>query len=72
MYKDALGNTHFEIWQGIKLAGRTFQTEKLYELCKEFGDAEVREACIHLGCLPYKEDLEAIKEECERVEKRFV
>jgi hypothetical protein len=70
MYTDALGNTHFEFWEGIKLAGRTFQTEKLYEVCKEYGSASVKAACIRLGCLPYKDDLEAIKEECERTEPK--
>lgn len=72
MYEDALGNIHFEFWEGIKLAGRTFQSRPLYNLCMEFGDAEVKDACIHLGCLPFVEDLQAIKEECERIEKRFV
>ena len=72
MYQDALGNTHFEFWQGIKLAGRTFQSKDLFALCQEFGDAQVKDACTHLGCFPYAADLQAIKEECERVEAMFV
>ena len=72
MYKDALGNTHFEIWQGIKLNGRTFQSEALYELSKKYNDAEILDACIRLGCLPYGADLQTIEEECERIENSFV
>jgi hypothetical protein len=72
MYTDALGNTHFEFWEGIKLAGRTFQSVPLYHLCQTYGDAQVRDACIHLGCMPYIQDLRAIADECERVERSFV
>ncbi len=72
MYKDALGNTRYEFWQGIKLGGRTFQSEDLYDLCREFGDAQVKDACIHLGCFPYRDDLQAIREECERIEAMYV
>jgi len=32
----------------------------------------VRDACIHLGCMPYIQDLRAIADECERVERSFV
>jgi len=72
MFKDALGNTHFEFWQGIKINGRTFQSEDLYKLSKEFGDAEILDACMRLGCLPYAADLQAITEECERIENSYV
>jgi hypothetical protein len=72
MFKDALGNTHWEIWQGIKLNGRTFQSEPLYELSRRFGDAEILDACMRLGCLPYAADLQTIAEECERIENSFV
>ena len=72
MYKDALGNTQFEIWQGIKINGRTFQSEPLYELSQRFGDAEILDACMRLGCMPYRADLQTIKEECERIENSYV
>jgi hypothetical protein len=72
MFKDALGNTHFEVWQGIKLNGRTFQSEALYELSQRFGDAEILDACVRLGCFPYAADLKTIEEECERIERMFV
>lgn len=68
MFTDALGNLHFEFWEGIKFNGRTFQSRPLYELCQEFGDANVLEACHTLGCLPYIQDLSAIREECIRME----
>lgn len=72
MYTDALGNIHFEFWEGIKLEGRTFQSVPLYLLCQEFGDEVVKGACIHLGCRPYIQDLASIREECERIEARMV
>ena len=70
MFTDALGNLHFEFWEGIKFNGRTFQSRPLYEVCQEFGDANVLEACHTLGCLPHVQDLSAIREECERIEPK--
>jgi len=72
MWTDACGNTHYEFWEGIKLGGKTFTSLPLFNLCQEYGDAQVRDACIHLGCRPYAEDLAAIKEECERQESLYV
>jgi hypothetical protein len=72
MFKDALGNIQFELWQGIKINGRTFQSLPLFNLCREFGDAQVLDACTHLGCFPCIADLSSIRHECERVEARYV
>lgn len=72
MHTDALGNTHFEFWQGIKLNGRNFQSVPLFKLCEEFGTAQVTDACHHLGCFPCIADLAAIRKECERREAMFV
>jgi hypothetical protein len=70
MYTDALGNLHFEIWEGIKFNGRTFQSYPLYKLSQKFPEANIVEACHHLGCLPHVQDLSAIQEECERMEPK--
>lgn len=72
MWTDATGEIHFEFWEGIKLNGKTYQSRPLFNLCNEFGDAQVLDACIHLGCLPYVEDLAAIREECQRQEDSYV
>lgn len=72
MWTDANGETHFEFWNGIKLDGRTFKSVPLYNVCLEFGDAQVRQACIDLGCYPYTADLAAIREECIRTENLYV
>lgn len=72
MWTDACGETHFEFWDGLKFAGRTFQSMPLYHLCQEFGDAQVKGACTHLGVMPYAADLAAIKQECERQEASYV
>ena len=72
MWTDALGRDHWEFWEGIKLNGKTYQSRPLFNLCNEFGDAQVLDACIHLGCSPYVEDLAAIREECQRQEDSYV
>jgi len=72
MWTDACGKTHFEFWEGIKFAGRTFQSEPLFHLCQEFGDAQVLEACRSLWCFPYQECLSDIKAECQRQEDSYV
>jgi hypothetical protein len=72
MWTDALGKTHFEFWEGIKFAGRTFQSEPLFNLCQEFGDAQVKDACANLGVMPYVQDLSAIRAECQRQEASYV
>lgn len=72
MWTDALGETHFEIWNGIQLEGRNFKSVPLYNVCLEFGDAQVKQACIDLGCRPYVQDLQAIREECQRQEDSYV
>lgn len=58
MFKD--GETHYEFWEGVRISGRTFATRPLFNLCREYGTAQVQAACIHLGCFPYTEDLAAI------------
>ena len=72
MYNEQLDTTHFDMWQGIKFNGRTFQSPSLFNLCREFGDAQVIDACTHLGCFPYIADLSSIRKECERVEAGYV
>jgi hypothetical protein len=72
MFKDALGNIHYDFWQGIKINGKTFDSLPLFNLCQEFGDAQVVEACMNIGCLPYVPDMQAIKEECKRIENLYV
>ena len=72
MWTDACGETHYEFWEGIKLAGRTFNSRPLFNLCQDYGTAQVLGACMYLGCFPYIEDLAAIKEECERQEASYV
>ena len=72
MWTDACGNDHYEFWEGIKINGKTYQSRPLYALCAEFGDAQVLDACMHLGCLPYVEDLSAIRAECQRQENSYV
>lgn len=72
MWVDACGETRYEFWDGIKINGRTFQSRPLYNLCQEFGDAQVLASCMHLGCFPYVEDLAAIREECQKQEDSYV
>lgn len=72
MWTDACGETHFEFWEGIKMNGKTHKSVALYNVCREYGDAQVLDACLHLGCLPYAQDLKAIKDECERQENSYV
>lgn len=72
MWTDACGEIHYEFWGGIKFNGKTFQSLPLFNLCLEYGDAQVIDACHHLGCLPYAADLAAIKAECQRQEDSYV
>jgi hypothetical protein len=72
MLTDACGNDHYEFWTGITINGKTYQSRPLHALCQEFGDAQVLDACMHLGCLPYVEDLSAIRAECQRQEDSYV
>ena len=72
MWTDTCGDTHFEFWDGIKMNGRTFVSRPLFALCQEFGTAQVQDACMHLGCFPYAQDLSTIRKECERQEASYV
>ena len=72
MWIDDNGDVHFDIWNGVQLDGRTIKSLPLYNLCLEFGNAQVRQACIDLGCFPYVEDLTAIRQECLRTEHLYV
>ena len=72
MWTDALGNNHWEFWEGIKRNGKTYQSRPLFNLCNEFGDAQVLDACIHLGCRPCVEDLATVRAECQRQEDSYV
>jgi hypothetical protein len=72
MFTDACGNDHYEFWTGITLNGKNYQSGPLYALCQEFGDAQVLDACMKLGCPPYVQDLAAIRQECKRQEDSYV
>lgn len=72
MWTNSTGEIHFEFWDGIKLNGKTFQSLPLFNLCREFGDAQVLQACIDLGCYPHAADLRAIQDECKRQEASYV
>jgi hypothetical protein len=72
MFTDAVGKTHFEFREGVQLDGKTFKSLPLFNVCQEFGTAQVRQACIDLGCYPYAEDLKSIKSECQRQEDFYV
>jgi hypothetical protein len=72
MWTDACGNDHYEFWEGIKVNGKTYQSRPLYALCAEFGDAQVKDVCAHLGLMPYVQDLSAIRTECQRQENSYV
>lgn len=69
---DANGEARYDFWEGIRMNGRLFKSDQLFRVCEEFGDAQVIEACHHLGCFPYAEDLAAIKAECQRQEDSYV
>lgn len=72
MWIDATGEIHFDFWEGIRLNGKTFKSVPLYALCQEFGSAQVIDACHHLGCYPYTNDLATIRQECKRQEESYV
>lgn len=72
MWDDTRGKSHFEFWEGLAFSGKRFSSLALFELCREFGEAQVKDACNHLGCLPYIDDLKAIKNECQRQEDSYV
>jgi hypothetical protein len=72
MWTDACGNDHYEFWTGIKRNGKTYQSRLLYEVCNEFGDAFVADACNVLDLNPNDEHLATIRKECKRVEESYV
>jgi hypothetical protein len=72
MWTDGCGNDHYEFWTGITLNGKNYQSRPLFALCQEFGDAQVLDACMHLGCPPYVQDLAVIRQECKKVEASYV
>jgi len=72
MWTDACGNDHYEFWNGITLNGKTYQSRLLYEVCNEFGDAFVADACNVLDLNPNDEHLATIRKECKRVEESYV
>jgi hypothetical protein len=72
MWTDALGEVHYEFWDGLRFNGKCYNSVALFWLCQAYGDAQVKDACIHLGCLPYAADLATIKAECQRQEDSYV
>lgn len=72
MWTNACGETHFEFWEGLAFSGKRFSSLALFELCREFGDAQVLEACRVLWCIPIPEALADIKAECQRQENSYV
>ena len=72
MWTDACGEIHYEFWDGLRFNGKCYNSVNLFWLCREYGDAQVIDACNHLGCLPYAADLATIKAECQRQENSYV
>lgn len=60
MWIDAIGDVHFEFWEGIKLNGKTYQSIPLYNLCVEYGEIEVIAAIKDIDLTPEEYNLTKI------------
>jgi hypothetical protein len=61
MWIDAVGEVHFEFWNGLKMHGKTYKSLQLFNLCLEYGDAEVMEVCHIQDIRPEEYNLSEIQ-----------
>ena len=61
-------------WDGIRLAGRRFDSPELFAMMRRqcLSDTCVRHACADLDVLPYAEEVAAIEEYILRREAAYV
>ena len=59
-------------WEGFKINGKIFRSKEVAELCRDFGEAHVFEACIQLDIVPDSEGLSIIRCACQEWEDKLL
>ena len=61
-------------WDGLRFAGRRFDSPELFEMMRRqcLCDEQVKHACIDLDVLPYPAEVAAIEEHILRREAAYV
>lgn len=72
MFTDALGNVHWEFWEGVAWNGRRYQSVELFRLCRDWGTNMVRDAVFDLDLCPSDDNLKKIKKYIEQSENSLV
>jgi hypothetical protein len=60
-------------WDGLRLAGRRFDSPELFAMMRRqcLCDDQVRHACLELDVLPFAEEVAAIEEHILRAEAAY-
>jgi len=61
-------------WDGLRFAGRRFDSPELFEMMRRqcLCDDQVKHACLDLDVLPYPAEVAAIEEHICRIEAAYV
>ncbi len=62
---------HLE-WEGFKINGRTFRSVEVANLCRDFGCAQVWDACMELNLIPTTENIKEISNKCQSWEDKLL
>ena len=62
------------LWDGLRFAGRRFDSPELFEMMRRqcLCDDQVRHACLDLDVLPYADEVAVIEEHICRIEAAYV
>ena len=61
-------------WDGLRFAGRRFDSPELFEMMRRhcLCDDQVKHACLDLDVLPYADEVAVIEEHICRIEAAYV
>ena len=72
MWTDALGEIHYEFWDGVRFNGKCYNSVALFWLCQDFGTNVVEQVCRETDTSPDESNLTAIRNGCNEHENSYV
>ena len=59
-------------WDGFRINGKTFRSVETANLCRDFGQAQLFEACTELELIPSQENIKQLRDKCQEWEDKLL
>jgi hypothetical protein len=59
-------------WEGFKINGQTFRSIEVANFCRDFGQAQLLDACQELDLIPTSENIKKLRSKCQEWEDKLL